>query len=1328
MFRRMAASGTWVWSILVFAFLGTQTVLSQGQMPSELMHPPMYPVGLSPEYKHSQNTAILNRLAVDVWSNGFECFQAYNTNLLIVQETGGYRFYNANDPSRLVPLGAIHLPSGYGPKDAEVVRYGDTTRLLLLGRRAGANIIIDVPYNSKLHQDLQTLSEPIDEADYTTYSMREHDLDVSKYIEMIYQHAGRLFLATNMNMLRWYDISSSDTWRREADIVFTPDTTCTLHPPSDIKNHEVKAWTRTDGHHLVGVGLVRAGMRILEFNPAWQLGQTVTQYYDHDRSLLPSTILNPAKERWDTTTYVGTNSRANKWDYRMCHSVLPYQHNGHEYVLTTDEFTHGNEGQDIDTVWIPGLWETIDFFMPNKVLSTYPVDRYFRGIYLGTDSAKSPIEHSPDRLNWLHRNHPQHIGVDPLRLQGSFLRIWDRNALGTNDTTINGSQVLLNAYDVQESDTRPEGYIGVNNIPELYDVPSGLHEPYLIGHTLYLAGYNSGARILRLDGSDISVRAYCRTEPFLENDTTSDNFYNRPDIIMYAKGIYRLVPDTNRVGIVFGSDLYNGMWVFRYFDSTLTDTLKHIPFQSSIRIGTIDPSNELTFHLAEGGAVIADSAVVEFVDNTHFKWDSWDSLVVNGELYVGSVTFDSTFAPSKLYCAGGGTIVLGGAGKTITGLRNIHVADGGTVIVRAGTTIEGNQAGTILVEGRLILESCLLGETYTILVRGNGQLDIDTGATVTGVQLITIADMDSRMILGPGSTVEMRPGAVIRASGIIETDPNSWCRLQAMGASPDSLVKADQCWFGLELDWQVDANTNIRNMFVHHGWPGIWVNDGSPTIADCQFSNNMIGLTLTQGAATVTDNTFRENALVGLNCHSLAYSAPSDNRINSNGNIGLNLQACTNHWYSNTLDSNLVGAMVYDNSSMTFNQWASQNPRTMCDTTHGNGIRFNTTGVGIQGNSSAEFQCDNSVYGNYDWSAGGGRDLSINDQCRIVGWGNYPDSIPGVTADTLKFLKVGSAILQWSDPSNWNPSPSTDPVLMKTTVSPFRAALARAQSAARQGLYQSAQTDFSLAATEAMIADEFLECLHSWRQMVVVTEQDSVNARAGSRNVYWTSMHTALTGNALYADSVWKRNISNEILSVELVRKRDTTQALNVLATLTGNGMPAEFRRRALLRSVYTYYCLMNDYASAMNRYQTIAQTYPGSLEQFEAKLILRLPIDSADVAALQKTSEFQNVHEHPTLAQPAWISIEGPAPNPATHTAAFTVRTERPVRFRIDVYDIAGKSWLTVFDGSLAGGMHRIPFDGSMLPAGVRLYRATGHDVESGAPVTIEGKFIVVR
>ena len=222
-------------------------------------------------------------------------------------------------------------------------------------------------------------------------------------------------------------------------------------------------------------------------------------------------------------------------------------------------------------------------------------------------------------------------------------------------------------------------------------------------------------------------------------------------------------------------------------------TLKHIAFQDRISIGTIDPSNELTFHLVEGGAVIADSAVVEFVDNTHFKWDSWDSLVVNGELYVGSVTFDSTVAPSKLYCAPGGTIELGGAGKTITGLRSIHVADGGTVIVRAGTTLEGSQTGTILVEGTLIIESCLLGKNYSILVRENGRLEIDTGATVEGVEYIEIADMDSRI-----TSYNVCYTKLLRISSLFRDHASGLSTFGATGVSVHSnaqRIRVDECVF-----------------------------------------------------------------------------------------------------------------------------------------------------------------------------------------------------------------------------------------------------------------------------------------------------------------------------------------------------------------------------------------------------------------------------------------------------------------------------------------------------------------------------------------------------
>ena len=136
--------------------------------------------------------------------------------------------------------------------------------------------------------------------------------------------------------------------------------------------------------------------------------------------------------------------------------------------------------------------------------------------------------------------------------------------------------MIVNAYDVQDDPGNQTGYFGKHNIPDTsIAAGSGLHEPNLVGNRLYLAGYKTGARIFDIHGSTLKLIGYCRTERFLSNDSSSQDFYLRPDISMYDKGPYRLIPDPGRPNILLANDKNGGVWVFQLFDSTLADTIRY---------------------------------------------------------------------------------------------------------------------------------------------------------------------------------------------------------------------------------------------------------------------------------------------------------------------------------------------------------------------------------------------------------------------------------------------------------------------------------------------------------------------------------------------------------------------------------------------------------------------------------------------------------------------------------------------------------------------------------------------------------------------------------
>ncbi len=867
-------------------------------------------------------------------------------------------------------------------------------------------------------------------------------------------------------------------------------------------------------------------------------------------------------------------------------------------------------------------------------------------------------------------------------MQGAFLRIWERDDLGTNDTTANDIPMISNAYDAQESDAHPEGYVGKDNIPEICDVPTGLHEPILVGNTLYLAGYNTGARILKLTGDSIAVRAYCRTESFLSNDTADAHFYMRPDMIMYAKGFYRYVPDQNRPGITYGSDPYNGMWIIRYFDcdSAIVDTLKHIAFQDRIVIGPPEPGKPMAFHFGPGGAVIADSAVVEFADDATLSWNSEDSLVVNGDLYLGAIHCDSTQygAPrNRIFVGNGGTVYLGGMEKTITGRLNLHVGPGGRAVILAGTTLQLVDTSMFLIEGDLTVESCVLSDGCHFIARDDGMITIDTAADVTGLLDCTIADKRSLLKLNAFCVLRMQRGGAINVYGRIETpvsitDPPVWCRVQSMHAYQNSMCQPGDEWNGILLygNWHGDT---FENAFIHHGYPGVWVYSANPLIRRCEFSNNFVGCRITEGRARLEHNRFEKNEYIGLDMQLHDTQESMENRMNHNFHYGLYLYGCADTWHDNRLDSNITGAYVTDYSDIYLNEWESWSPSTTCDTTRGNSIRHNHTGMCVVGYSSAESHCDNSVHHNYSANPLDAQDIVVYSWSRAVGWGNYPDTA-AVTPDAIRFVKGRDAIAQWDDPSDSLLSPSTDPVLRKSALqSPFNSALARGRASTRQGFYQAAQTDFALAANLAATRDEFITALQAWRRMVNTADRDSLKGAPGYRSAYWTALASVLAGKADYADSLWMRNIAAEILLTERIKRRDTTGLSSSMQALANGNPDDAVVRRTHLRHVVYDECVRGDHGAALSRCQSLQSAWPQSREALYAKILLRQHLDSMDIASLAKLPLEQGTETERHIVQTRGLLIEGPWPTPQRDEAFLRVWSDEAVVVDRSVYDMRG-------------------------------------------------------
>lgn len=828
--------------IIIGALFNQSPVRSQDNIPSASWPFPSNPDSIAPMHVASRNIAIISKInGAAAGIKSIALSDSIRLLITTIDAKEGWAVYSLDKWNQIEDYGKILLDDTRGDmnfvtRDVDIIQYEASHRIILaISNLSDSSRIIIFPLNETNLQKIREKKLYTMEMD----SVLINSIQSVSDIEQILQSDGRLFIASNTNRLYICDVSSPDLVDTSS-MILQPSLP-TLHP--DVKIYEVKAYTRENGDHLVGLGLVRSGMCILRFDQNWSIIDTTYQIYDFDRTLFPDTIINPNKDYFNPSfTGNPADGENNKWDWRISHSVLPYDMGGGHFVLTTDEYTRYQGFQDISGAWLDPPYEAQDYFLPNLYSITDTGSGYFKGklVATGIPTAVSLNEDEEHRLNYLHKNHPMRPGTDPNKLQGAFLRIWNRDSLGNNTLSANTGGMILSAYDPGEDPSNPVGYFGRSDIPDTAMVPFGVHEPIIAGNRLYLAGYNSGARVLSLDGSDMKLLGYCRTEQFLSNNPADTNFYGRPDIYMYAKGIYRLIPDAARSDILFGSDLNNGTWIYKFYDHAISDTIRHIAFQDTVEIGRIDADTAV--YIVTDTTVVKDDARVRFVDNTRFRFDPYQLVVIDGVLQVGSVYFDSTnsAALSRFHIAPGGVISFGGQGKTVSGIHTVIVDSGATMTIEDGTTINTVLGGSIAVNGTLNLASVTLNGNTQIVCGSGGEVRILDNAEIAGLRSIRV-EHGGMLTVGDESTVKMAMGGSITTSGCINTTGVAeWARFQSMVSRIDSFPSAAS-WLGIVLDTLDDSYCEITNLHIHHENGGITSYNSTPVVGGCELTYNFIG-------------------------------------------------------------------------------------------------------------------------------------------------------------------------------------------------------------------------------------------------------------------------------------------------------------------------------------------------------------------------------------------------------------------------------------------------------------------------------------------------------
>ena len=361
---------------VVFNVIVPLSIFAQSEPPGEGF-PPAYTAPTSPlppEFQSSINVSVLGNIPGDI-ARIRSIRVGDSLRLIVFPREHVWKFYNLDATNQLKFYGELGVDSNateadFETQDIETITYADSSVRMFLDMQRNYDKtakIISIPLDSATFSYISSTHGYFKYSDIVT--ARADVVNSIGVLEMLHQFDGRLFLATNTSRLIMYDVSDSAAFTRSF-IDLNPSLPTLHHPPREpIKIHEVKGFNRQNGERLIGMGLPRYGMCVLTFDSLWNKIGEKYQYYEFDRTLFPDTVINPNKAYYDPVYNPAPNSMRNhKWDWNICHSVLPYDDQGGRYVLVVDEYTSYPAYKDAQDAWILSTFEKPDFYMPDTAL------------------------------------------------------------------------------------------------------------------------------------------------------------------------------------------------------------------------------------------------------------------------------------------------------------------------------------------------------------------------------------------------------------------------------------------------------------------------------------------------------------------------------------------------------------------------------------------------------------------------------------------------------------------------------------------------------------------------------------------------------------------------------------------------------------------------------------------------------------------------------------------------------------------------------------------------------------------------------------------------